>query len=101
MWLDPWLRKGGKFGLRRRFLAWRRRAFRRNSRVFYTVQSAADERRLCGEGTPWPSEDFRAHLGEGVYAWDNRRDAERYRQQLLRQTKDLRIVAFRISRRVL
>lgn len=100
-WLDTWLRQGGKSGLRRRLLACRRRDFRKNSRVFYTVQSEADERRLRSDGTPWPTEDQRAHLGEGVYSWDKRRHAEEYRQRLRRKTGGLRIIAFRISKRVL
>ena len=43
-----------------------------SSTSFYTVQSEADEFRLLNGGTPWPTEDSRAALGEGVYAWETR-----------------------------
>jgi hypothetical protein len=79
-WLETWLRTGAKSGIRRRSLARRRNNFRKNSRVFYTVQSEEDERRLRGDGTPWPTDPTRAHLGEGIYSWDSRKPAEMYKR---------------------
>jgi hypothetical protein len=97
-WLETVLRAGPKSGLRRRLLACARNEFRKNSRVFYTIQSQHDQRRLCGDGTRWPTDPKRAHLGEGVYCWDSRRLAEEYKRKLEPRTTDtLRIVTFRIS----
>lgn len=44
----------------------------------------------------------RAHLCQGIYSWDNRKSAEAYKRRLERQdVAGLRIVAFRIKKRVL
>lgn len=68
------------------------------STTFHTVQSAADESRLLAGGTPWPTAPNRAHLGEGVYAWGNRADAESYLNHLTsRGACDLRICSFQVN----
>jgi hypothetical protein len=100
-WLETWLRKGAKFGFRRRCLASRCNAFRKKSKIFYTVQTEHDRSRLRTDGAPWPTEPKRAHLCQGVYAWDNRSSAEAYKRHLEHQdVVGLRIVAFRIGKRV-
>ena len=49
-----------------------------NSKTFYTVQNSMEAKRLLGDGTPWPTDGDRANLGDGVYAWGNIDDANRY-----------------------
>jgi hypothetical protein len=99
---ETWLRAGRKHGWRRRCLAWRRNRFRRNSTIFWTVQSAADAARLRESGEPWPSADTRAHLGEGVCAWDSRSPAQAYLDVLLTKgATNLGILTFRVSDRIL
>lgn len=47
-------------------------------RTFYTVQGEANAGRLLSGGTPWPTAPLEAHLGEGLYSWGCRSDAEAY-----------------------
>lgn len=47
-------------------------------RTFYSVQSEADAARLASGGAPWPTGLQRANLGEGLYAWGTRAEAEAY-----------------------
>jgi len=68
--------------------------------MFYTVQDPADVARLRSSGEPWPIAPERASVGEGVYAWGSRAEAEAYRT-LLRATAsgqaDLEMIAFQVS----
>ncbi len=64
---------------------------------FYSVQGKADAKRIKNGGTPWPDEPHRAHLGDGIYSWDNREGAEKYFELLSKRTDDLEIVEFTIS----
>ena len=68
-----------------------------SSTSFYTVQSEADEFRLLNGGTPWPTEDSRAALGEGVYAWETRAEAEKYLQSIIKRDPSARIVEFSVN----
>lgn len=97
--VEPWLRAGVHRGLRREllsFLLWRTRRY---WIFFYTVQNPQDEKRLRRGGTPWPTEDTRAHFGPGVYAWKYASDARKYRRMLLPQVPNLRILRFMVLRR--
>jgi len=47
---------------------------------FYTIQSKADTARLLSGGEPWPTAASRSALGEGVYAWTNKKDALAYKE---------------------
>jgi hypothetical protein len=47
-------------------------------RTFYSVQGEADAVRLAAGGAPWPTGLQRANLGEGLYAWGTRAEAEAY-----------------------
>lgn len=47
-------------------------------RTFYSVQGEADAARLAAGGAPWPTGLQRANLGEGLYAWGTRAEAEAY-----------------------
>jgi len=50
---------------------------------FYTVQDKQGVKRtMHGEGD-WPLSPTKAHLGPGVYAWDNIEAAERYRNNII------------------
>ncbi len=70
-----------------------------SSSTFYTVQNRNDASRLRSDGRPWPTEPNRAHLGPGVYAWDNLQDAENYLDILSRKpVSDLEIVQFNVNR---
>src|SRR6267142_4607019 len=51
-------------------------------RMFYTVQNEASASRLQSGGIPWPTEPTKAHLGEGLYAWGSRSQAEAYQSRL-------------------
>ena len=68
-----------------------------SSTSFYTVQSEADEFRLLNGGTPWPTEDSRAAIGEGVYAWETRAEAEKYLQSIIKRDPSARIVEFSVN----
>lgn len=68
-----------------------------SSTSLYTVQSEADEFRLLNGGTPWPTEDSRAALGEGVYAWETRAEAEKYLQSIIKRDPSARIVEFSVN----
>ena len=48
------------------------------TRTFYTVQSEADAARLATGGTPWPAGETKSILGEGLYSWGTRSQAEQY-----------------------
>jgi RHS repeat-associated protein len=53
-------------------------AGREEVRTFYTVQGPDDAVRLLSGGEPWPLDPHRAHLGPGLYTWDNLEDASKY-----------------------
>jgi RHS repeat-associated protein len=48
------------------------------ARTFYTVQNEANASRLLAGGAPWPTSATKAHLGEGLYTWGTRSQAESY-----------------------
>jgi RHS repeat-associated protein len=67
-------------------------------REFYTVQDRENAARLRADGTPWPTDEHRAHLGPGVYSWGTREEAERYAELLRnRRGADVEIMPFRVS----
>ncbi len=71
---------------------------------FFTVQDAENAARLRGPGEPWPQQPDRAALGEGVYAWADRAEAEDYRRSLVAivdELPELEIVLFRVPSTVL
>lgn len=47
-------------------------------KTFFSVQREADAARLASGGTPWPTGLQRANLGEGLYTWGTRAEAEAY-----------------------
>lgn len=49
---------------------------------FYTVQGENGFRRLMYGGGDWPLSPTKAHLGPGLYAWNNIRSAEQYKENL-------------------
>ncbi len=49
---------------------------------FYTVQGENGFRRLMSGEGDWPLSPTKAHLGTGLYAWDNIRSAEQYKENL-------------------
>lgn len=53
-------------------------AAKSGGRTFYTVQGEANAGRLLPGGTPWPTAPAKAHLGEGLYTWGSRSQAESY-----------------------
>jgi len=66
--------------------------------TYYTVQNESDAERLCGDGTPWPTEGTRANLGEGVYAWGNMDDAQNYLERKQGRTSEpLSILQFNVN----
>jgi hypothetical protein len=66
--------------------------------TFFSVQSAKDAARLAAGGSPWPTGLRRANLGIGLYAWDSRETADRYRELLQRHgASDLRIVVYEVT----
>jgi hypothetical protein len=69
--------------------------------TFYTVQSTTDAARLRSGGTPWPKEANRAALGEGVYSWSNRADAENYLQMIQKNNPSAKILEFSVSNKAL
>jgi hypothetical protein len=64
---------------------------------FYSVLSPEDHARILAGGEPWPSEPHRAALGEGVYAWGTREEAEDYLNRLSGRVPDLKIVEFSVD----
>ncbi|WP_334072023.1 hypothetical protein [Paenibacillus sp. A14] len=70
------------------------------SRTFYTVQNSIDETRLLKGGEPWPTAPHKAHLGEGVYAWDNKVSALDYLDLKLKRnpSADLKIIEFSVAK---
>ena len=52
------------------------RAAEDTARTFYTVQNEANASRLLSGGAPWPTSATKAHLGEGLYTWGTRAQAE-------------------------
>lgn len=64
---------------------------------YHTVQDPVDAARLRQGGDPWPTEDIRGQYGEGVYAWENRADAEAYAQRLRDRGFDVDILSFKVS----
>ncbi len=68
------------------------------TRSFFTVQGEGDASRLLAGGTPWPSGMSRANLGEGLYTWGARGQAEAYKAALeARGATGLRIMEGRMS----
>ena len=74
-------------------------------RTFYSVQGPSDADRLLNRGgEPWPSGVDaqgrpRSELGEGLYAWENRAQAERYLENVSSRPggpTDLEIIEHRI-----
>jgi hypothetical protein len=80
--MAKWLRTGQKGSLRRKIVAWCLNRFRQNSVRFYSVQNPQDVERLLAGGEPWPSGLRRANIGQGLYAWATRVQANRYLQRL-------------------
>jgi len=69
------------------------------SKVFFTVQGADDATRLLNSGAPWPTAAYRAHLGEGVYAWSSRSEALAYKAiKEARGATNLEVLSFKMSR---
>ncbi|MBQ8188505.1 MAG: RHS repeat-associated core domain-containing protein [Lachnospiraceae bacterium] len=66
------------------------------SKTFYTVQNSADAKRLLKDGLPWPTDSYRANLGDGVYAWSNKEDALNYFNIKSKRTSDLQILEFEV-----
>ena len=95
--LDDYLAQGSKGGLRRIVGAERLNYFRKNSKIYYSVQNSDDAVRLANGGAPWPVEPTRAHLGPGLYSWGTRSDAERYLSRLRNRDVNVNILSFRIS----
>jgi RHS repeat-associated protein len=95
--IDAWLAGGSKGGIRRDLAAQRLNFSRNNSKVYYTVQNGDDATRLFNGGQPWPNSPTRAHLGEGLYTWGNRSDAQSYLNRLTQRGADVSIFSFRIS----
>jgi RHS repeat-associated protein len=48
------------------------------SRTFFTVQNEAEAARLISGGNPWPTGVSKSLLGEGLYTWETRSQAEAY-----------------------
>ena len=67
------------------------------SKTFYTVQNSADAKRLLSDGLPWPTEPYRANLGDGIYAWSNIEDASHYFNLKSKRTGGLQILEFEVS----
>ena len=69
------------------------------SSIFYSVQSEADASRLLSGGGTWPAGPTSAHLGEGVYAWGSRVEAQAYLKTLKSSgvQANLTIVQLRIN----
>lgn len=81
-WVDPWGPMCGSGG----------------NKQFYSVQGKEDAARLMGDGVPWPNKPTQAHLGEGVYAWDNLADAQKYMDLLSNKGREgLSILKINIS----
>ena len=100
-WIDKWFRAGPKKGLQRKIAAWHLNRFRNNSTRFYTVQDSVDAARLLSGGKPWPTATARSALGEGVYAWRRRAEAEGYLNRIAGSAPDVRIMTFRVGNRQL
>jgi hypothetical protein len=100
-YIEPRLRQGRRFRLRRDLLATVLKVTKKHVVRFYTVQAPNDVLRLRMDGEPWPNEPRRSHFGPGVYAWRCRLDARSYRSILSRRTPDLEIVKFVVLARFL
>ncbi len=61
---------------------------------FYTVQTSDDALRLITGGSPFPTAPEHSALGEGLYAWGTRADAERYMEFRSLQVDGLGIYEF-------
>ena len=69
-------------------------------RTFHTVQGAGDAARLRGGGAPWPSSSSRAALGQGVYSFGSRAEAEGYAAHLAgRGASNLEVMSFDVAGR--
>jgi hypothetical protein len=66
---------------------------------FYSVQSEESVARLMAGGEPWPTAPTSAHLGEGLYAWGTRAEAEAYLNALSQRMPgvNLKIMEFNIN----
>ena len=68
------------------------------STTFYTVQNGRNVERLLSDGQPWPTKPEKANLGDGVYAWDNMDDAQRYMERKQGRTSEpLTILRFEVN----
>ncbi|MEP7289912.1 MAG: hypothetical protein ABI947_29555 [Chloroflexota bacterium] len=62
------------------------------------MQDPEDAARLRSTGEPWPTAPDRAHLGTGVYAWDNIESAKAYwALKTTRGITGLEIVSFEVD----
>ena len=70
-------------------------------KTFYSVQSESSIARLMLGGEPWPVGPTKAHLGEGLYAWGTREEAEAYLKVKSQRgiEENLKIVKFSLSNR--
>jgi hypothetical protein len=80
--VDNWLASGAQGGLRRKLGAVRLNNFRKNSTIFYSVQDDKDVLRLISGGKPWPSGMKSANMGEGLYTWSSKSNADSYLELL-------------------
>jgi RHS repeat-associated protein len=68
--------------------------------TFHTVQGAEDAARLRAGGTPWPTGASRSSLGQGVYSFGSRVEAEGYAAHLAgRGASDLQVMSFTVASR--
>jgi hypothetical protein len=66
--------------------------------MFHTVQGAEDAARLRAGGSPWPTGASRSSLGQGVYSFGSRAEAESYATHLAgRGASDLEVMSFNVS----
>jgi len=66
--------------------------------TFYTVQNEANAARLLAGGAPWPTGVSKSLLGEGLYTWGTRSQAEAYLALLeTRGATGLQIIEARIG----
>lgn len=64
---------------------------------FYTVQGSDDALRLASGGEPWPTGATRAHLGQGLYAWDDEATALSYQGRLSGRGVNASVLEIRAS----
>lgn len=64
---------------------------------FFTVQGEDDVARLFAGGNPWPKEPTRAHLGEGLYTWGTKTEAEGYLAGKLARNPNSKLSILQVS----